>query len=315
MADPGRLLVLDGHSLAYRAFYALPVENFSTSTGQPTNAVYGFTSMLVNLLRDEEPSHVAVAFDVSRRSFRTEKFPDYKATRSASPDGFKGQVELIKEVVRAFGVNALELEGFEADDIIATLATQATTRGFTVGIVSGDRDTFQLVDERTTVLYPRKGVSDLARMTPEAIVEKYGLNPGQYADFAALRGDPSDNLPGIPGVGEKTAVTWLNAYSDLAGLIDHVDEVGGKVGDALREAVPQVLVNRELTELVRDVPVAVDLDTLQWREWSRTSVSELFDSLQFAALRSRVESLPHGTGGDDVLDTRAADEQAAMDIE
>lgn len=315
MVDPGRLLVLDGHSLAYRAFYALPVENFSTSTGQPTNAVYGFTSMLVNLLRDEEPSHVAVAFDVSRRSFRTEKFPDYKATRSASPEGFKGQVELIKEVVRAFGVNALELEGFEADDIIATLATQATTRGFTVGIVSGDRDTFQLVDERTTVLYPRKGVSDLARMTPEAIVEKYGLNPGQYADFAALRGDPSDNLPGIPGVGEKTAVKWLNAYSDLAGLIDHVDEVGGKVGDALREAVPQVLVNRELTELVRDVPVAVDLDSLQWREWSRTSVAELFDSLQFAALRSRVESLPHGTGGDDVLDTRGADEQAAMDIE
>ncbi|MEE3088134.1 MAG: 5'-3' exonuclease H3TH domain-containing protein, partial [Actinomycetota bacterium] len=315
MADPGRLLVLDGHSLAYRAFYALPVENFSTSTGQPTNAVYGFTSMLVNLLRDEEPSHVAVAFDVSRRSFRTEKFPDYKATRSASPEGFKGQVELIKEVVRAFGVNALELEGFEADDIIATLATQATTRGFTVGIVSGDRDTFQLVDERTTVLYPRKGVSDLARMTPEAIVEKYGLNPGQYADFAALRGDPSDNLPGIPGVGEKTAVKWLNAYSDLAGLIDHVDEVGGKVGDGLREAVPQVLVNRELTELVRDVPVAVDLDTLQWREWSRPSVSELFDSLQFAALRSRVESLPHGTGGDDVLDTRGTDEQAAIDIE
>lgn len=315
MADPGRLLVLDGHSLAYRAFYALPVENFSTSTGQPTNAVYGFTSMLVNLLRDEEPSHVAVAFDVSRRSFRTEKFPDYKATRSASPEGFKGQVELIKEVVRALGVNALELQGFEADDIIATLATQATTRGFTVGIVSGDRDTFQLVDERTTVLYPRKGVSDLARMTPEAIVEKYGLNPGQYADFAALRGDPSDNLPGIPGVGEKTAVKWLNAYSDLAGLIDHVDEVGGKVGDALREAVPQVLVNRELTELVRDVPVAVDLDSLQWREWSRTSVAELFDSLQFAALRSRVESLPHGTGGDDVLDTRGADEQAAMDIE
>ncbi|MBL6632513.1 MAG: DNA polymerase I [Candidatus Nanopelagicales bacterium] len=315
MADPERLLVLDGHSLAYRAFYALPVENFSTSTGQPTNAVYGFTSMLVNLLRDEEPSHVAVAFDVSRRSFRTERFPDYKATRSASPEGFKGQIELIKEVVRAFGVNWLELEGFEADDIIATLATQAAARGLTVGIVSGDRDTFQLVDERTTVLYPRKGVSDLARMTPEAIVEKYGLNPGQYADFAALRGDPSDNLPGIPGVGEKTAVKWLNAYSDLAGLIDHVDEVSGKVGDALRGAVPQVLVNRELTELVRDVPVAVDLDSLQWREWSRTSVGELFDSLQFAALRSRVESLPHGTGGDDSYDNRGHDEPPAMDIE
>ena len=314
MADPGRLLVLDGHSLAYRAFYALPVENFSTSTGQPTNAVYGFTSMLVNLLRDEDPSHVAVAFDVSRRSFRTEKFPEYKATRSASPEGFKGQVELIKEVVRAFGVNTLELEGFEADDIIATLATQAATHGLSVGIVSGDRDTFQLVDERTTVLYPRKGVSDLARMTPEAIVEKYGLEPGQYADFAALRGDPSDNLPGIPGVGEKTAVKWLNAYNDLAGLIEHVEDVGGKVGDALRDAVPQVLVNRELTELVRDVPLAVDLDTLQWREWSRTSVGELFDSLQFAALRSRVEALPHGTGGDEARDQRRADDHPAMDV-
>ena len=298
MPDPDRLLLLDGHSLAYRAFYALPVENFSTTTGQPTNAVYGFTSMLVNLLRDEQPSHVAVAFDVSRKSFRTDKFPEYKATRSKSPDEFKGQVELIKEVVRALGITALELEGFEADDIIATLTNQATAQSMTVGIVSGDRDTFQLVDQNTTVLYPKKGVSDLARMTPEAIEEKYGLTPTQYPDFAALRGDPSDNLPGIPGVGEKTAVKWLTAYGNLPGLIDHVDEVRGKVGDALREAVPQVLMNRELTELVKDAPVGADVDSLRWSTWSRPELAELFDSLQFTALRSRVDALPHGEGGE-----------------
>lgn len=292
-----RLLLLDGHSLAYRAFYALPVENFSTSTGQPTNAVYGFTSMLVNLLRDEDPSHVAVAFDVSRKSFRTDRFPDYKATRASSPAEFKGQVELIKEVVRALGITTLEVEGFEADDVIATLSTQGRSEGLAVEIVSGDRDTFQLVDDATTVLYPKKGVSDLARMNPEAIEEKYGLTPQQYPDFAALRGDPSDNLPGIPGVGEKTAVKWLTTYGSLAELIDHVDKVTGKVGDALREAVPQVLINRELTELVRDVPLDVSIDSLEWREWSRDELSRLFETLQFSALRSRIDALPHATGG------------------
>ncbi len=291
-----RLLLLDGHSLAYRAFYALPVENFSTSTGQPTNAVYGFTSMLVNLLRDEKPSHVAVAFDVSRKSFRTERFADYKATRASSPAEFKGQVELIKEVVRALGITTFQVEGFEADDVIATLTTQGQEHDLDVQIVSGDRDTFQLVDSRTTVLYPKKGVSDLARMTPEAIEEKYGLTPIQYPDFAALRGDPSDNLPGIPGVGEKTAVKWLGTYGSLANLVDNVDSVGGKVGEALREAVPQVLMNRELTELVRDVPLDVSVESLEWREWSRAEVEQLFESLQFSALRSRVDALPHGSG-------------------
>ena len=291
------LLLLDGHSLAYRAFYALPVENFSTSTGQPTNAVYGFTSMLVNLLRDEDPTFVGVAFDVSRTSFRTERFSEYKATRAASPAEFKGQVDLIKEVVKALGITTVQVEGYEADDVLATLATRARHRGLTVQIVSGDRDTFQLVDQGTTVLYPRKGVSDLARMTPEAIEEKYGLAPTQYPDFAALRGDPSDNLPGIPGVGEKTAVKWLNTFGDLGTLVDHVDEVGGKVGEALREALPQVLVNRELTELVRDVPLDVDVDALEWREWSRAELERLFETLQFTALRSRIDALPHAAGG------------------
>jgi DNA polymerase-1 len=297
ISAPGSILLLDGHSLAYRAFYALPVENFTTSTGQPTNAVYGFTSMLVNLLRDEDPTHVAVAFDVSRKSFRTDRFPEYKATRSASPPEFKGQVELIKEVVSALGITTFQVEGYEADDVLATLTTQARESSLHVQIVSGDRDTFQLVDDHTTVLYPRKGVSDLARMTPDAVQEKYGLSPTQYPDFAALRGDPSDNLPGIPGVGEKTAVKWLSTYGSLAGLVDNVDQVGGKVGDALREAIGQVLVNRELTELVRDVPLETSVDELRWKEWSRDELEQIFDALQFSALRSRIESLPHAVGG------------------
>ena len=198
MSSP-RLLLLDGHSLAYRAFYALPVENFSTTTGQPTNAVFGFTSMLINVLRDEQPTHVAVAFDVSRRTFRTEAFADYKANRAASPAEFAGQVDLVREVLAALGIAVLSADGYEADDIIATLARRAGERGWPVDIVTGDRDAFQLVSDRVTVLYPRKGVSDLARMTPAAVEEKYGLTPEQYPDYAALRGDPQRQPAGHPG--------------------------------------------------------------------------------------------------------------------
>jgi DNA polymerase-1 len=259
----GRLLLLDGHSLAYRAFYALPVENFSTASGQPTNAVYGFTSMLINALRDLDPTHIAVAFDVSRVTFRSEAFEGYKATRAKTPEEFRGQVDLIRDVLTAMGVRFLEREGYEADDLIATLATQAEASGMDTAIITGDRDAFQLVSSAITVLYPRKGVSDLARMTPEAIEEKYGLTPAQYPDFAALRGDPSDNLPGIPGVGEKTATKWISEYGSLSGLVDHAADVRGKTGDALRMALPQVLINRQLTELVRDVPLNFDLDELE----------------------------------------------------
>lgn len=284
----GRLLLLDGHSLAYRAFYALPAENFSTTSGQTTNAVYGFTSMLINALRDEDPTHVAVAFDVSRQTFRSEAFPEYKATRSATPQEFKGQVDLIRDVLTAMGVRWIERDGFEADDIIATLATQAETAGLKTSIITGDRDAFQLVSPAVTVLYPRKGVSDLARMTPEAVEEKYGLAPGQYADFAALRGDPSDNLPGIPGVGEKTATKWITTYGSLTGLVDHADEIKGKTGEALREALSQVLVNRRLTELVRDVPLDLELDEIQRRAIDLTAVDEIFEALQFRVLRDRL---------------------------
>ncbi|MGH3424665.1 MAG: 5'-3' exonuclease H3TH domain-containing protein, partial [Nocardioidaceae bacterium] len=284
-----RLLLLDGHSLAYRAFYALPAENFRTATGQTTNAVYGFTSMLINLLRDEQPTHLAVAFDVSRKTLhRTEAFAEYKANRSETPDDFKGQVELIQQVLDALRIPWLARERFEADDLIATLVSAAVPEGFTVSVCTGDRDVLQLVTDVVTVLYPRKGVSELTRFTPEAVQEKYELTPAQYPDFAAIRGDPSDNLPKIPGVGEKTAAKWVRDFGSLSALVDRVDEVKGKAGDALRSNIDNVLLNRELTELVRDVPIDVTPDTLAVQAWDRDAVHQLFDELEFRVLRDRL---------------------------
>ncbi|MDX6274067.1 MAG: polymerase [Frankiales bacterium] len=286
--DRPRLMLLDGHSLAYRAFFALPVENFSTTTGQPTNAVYGFTSMLINAMRDEKPSHMAVAFDVSAPTFRHEEYADYKATRSETPSDFRGQVSLIKEVLQALAVPMVEASGFEADDVIATLAKQAGAEGMDVLIVTGDRDAYQLVDERITVLMTRKGISDMTRFTPAAVEEKYGLTPQQYPDFAALRGDPSDNLPNIPSVGEKTAIKWIQQFDSLDGLVDRADEVPGKAGDALRAHLAQVIQNRRLTELRRDVPLDVGPHDLHLGSWDRDEVHKLFDNLQFRVLRDRL---------------------------
>ncbi|MGQ0837787.1 DNA polymerase I [Actinokineospora sp.] len=274
--------------MAYRAFFALPKENFQTGTGQHTNAVYGFTSMLINLLRDEEPTHLAVCFDVSRRTFRTEAYAEYKANRSASPDEFKGQVSLIEEVLAALSIPTLSLDNYEADDLIATLTTAATAEGFHVAICTGDRDALQLVTDQVTVLYPVKGVSELARFTPESVLAKYGVTPTQYPDFAALRGDPSDNLPKVPGVGEKTITKWMQQFGSLGELIDRVDEVKGKVGDALRANLAHVVLNRELTELVRDVPLGVEPDELAVRPWDRDAVHRLFDELEFRVLRDRL---------------------------
>ncbi len=288
MTTARTLLLLDGHSLAYRAFYALPVENFSTATGQPTNAVYGFTSMLINALRDEQPTHLAVAFDVSRATFRSDRYPEYKANRAKTPDEFKGQVSLIKEVLEALQIPVVELDGYEADDLIATLSTQAAEQGFEVSVITGDRDAFQLVSDQVTVLYPRKGVSDLARMTPAAVEDKYGLTPSQYPDFAALRGDPSDNLPGIPGVGEKTATKWIREFGSFDQLVARADEVRGKVGDSLRANLAQVIMNRQLTELVRDVELEARPDDLERRDWDRELVHQVFDALEFRILRDRL---------------------------
>ncbi|MCV6967042.1 DNA polymerase I [Mycobacterium intermedium] len=281
-------MLLDGNSLAFRAFYALPAENFKTRGGLTTNAVYGFTAMLINLLRDEAPTHIAAAFDVSRQTFRSERYPEYKANRSSTPDEFHGQIDITKEVLNALGITVLSEPGFEADDIIATLATQAENEGYRVLVVTGDRDALQLVSDDVTVLYPRKGVSELTRFTPEAVVEKYGLTPRQYPDFAALRGDPSDNLPGIPGVGEKTASKWIIEYGSLQSLVDNVDSVRGKVGDALRAHVANVVLNRDLTELVKDVPLAQTPDTLRLQPWDRDQIHRLFDDLEFRVLRDRL---------------------------
>ncbi|KAA0120817.1 DNA polymerase I [Mycolicibacterium sp. P9-22] len=282
------LMLLDGNSLAFRAFYALPAENFKTQGGLTTNAVYGFTAMLINLLRDEQPSHIAAAFDVSRQTFRKEKYPEYKEGRSATPDEFRGQIDITKEVLVALGITVLAEEGFEADDIIATLATQAEDAGYRVLVVTGDRDSLQLVSDDVTVLYPIKGVSELTRFTPEAVQAKYGLTPEQYPDFAALRGDPSDNLPGIPGVGEKTATKWIVEHGSLQALVDNVDTVKGKVGDALRANLSSVVLNRELTELVKNVPLPQTPDTLRMLPWNRDLIHRLFDDLEFRVLRDRL---------------------------
>ncbi len=291
MSETKRLLLIDGHSLAYRAFYALPVENFSTASGQATNAIYGFASMLTNLIRDEKPTHIAAAFDVSRKTFRSERFPEYKAQRSATPDEFRSQMGYLQELVANFGITHFAVEGFEADDIIATLAKRAEAEGFEILISTGDRDSFQLVNEATTVLYPKKGVADLARMTPAAVLEKYGLTPAQYPDFAALRGDPSDNLPSIPGVGEKTAAKWIVEYGNLDSLLNNVEKVSGKVGESLRAHLDGVRLNQELTKLRSDMELGTTIDALKWGGVDEPKLAALFDTLEIKALKERIKVL------------------------
>ncbi len=291
-----KLLLIDGHSMAYRAFFALPVDAFTTASGQHTNAVYGFSNMLMTLIKDEKPTHVAVAFDVSRKTFRTEKFPEYKATRSATPDEFRSQIPLIHEALKAMNINEYSLEGFEADDLLATISKRAVAEDFEVAICTGDRDSFQLVTEKITVLYPKKGVSEMARMTPDAVVEKYGLTPAQYPDFAALRGDPSDNLPSIPGVGEKTAAKWIIEYGSFSNLVKKIDEIGGKVGDSLRANIDSAIRNRELTQLISEAPINFNLTDMNWNGFNYDALREIFAKLEFrsliAKLPAKAESVP-----------------------
>jgi DNA polymerase-1 len=289
-----RLLLIDGHSMAYRAFFALPAENFTTAQGQHTNAIYGFATMLISLLKDEKPTHVAVAFDVSRKTFRTEIFPDYKANRAKTPDEFRSQMSYLHELVKGFGINQFEVEGFEADDIIATITKRAEKEGAEVLICTGDRDSFQLVTKQTTVLYPKRGVSEMARMTPDAVQEKYGMTPNQYPDFAALRGDPSDNLPSIPGVGEKTAAKWVVEYGSLTELLAQVEKVGGKVGDSLRANIDNVKRNRELTQLLHDAPIDFTIDALAWSGVTESALTALFEQLEFRTLKDRLKVISTG---------------------
>ena len=284
-----RLLLLDGHSLAYRAFFALPVENFATATGQHTNAVYGFTSMLVNVLRDEVPTHVAVAFDKSRQTFRLAAYSDYKAKRNKTPDEFSSQLPLIRRVLDALAITHLDLDGYEADDIIATLATEGLADGMEVLILTGDRDSIQLVTASSTVLYPMRGVSDLARLTPAYVEEKYAVPPHRYPELAAIVGEVSDNLPGVPGVGQGYAAKWINQFDGLDNVISRADEIPGKKGEALRAHLGDVIRNRQLNALIRDLTLPVRPGDLGRKPWDRTAGLELLDELEFRGeLRTRL---------------------------
>ena len=300
------LMVLDGHSMAFRAFYALPVENFTTSTGQHTNAVHGFVAMLINLLRNEKPTHVAVAWDLAGGTFRTTEYSEYKAGRAAIPPEFPGQIDLIKEVLDALRIVHLSKENYEADDILATLSTRATTEGFKTLLVSGDRDAMQLVNDQVTVLYPRKGVSDLARMTPEAVEEKYLVPPARYPELAALVGESADHLLGVPGVGPKTAVKWLTAYDGLENLIRQADTVKGKAGQSFRDHLDDVIRNRKLNALVRDLDLDLTLAELARHPWDPEATRAVFDTLEFRTLWDRVRALAtesDADGVDEVDDT------------
>ena len=274
--------------MAFRAFYALPVDNFTTSTGQSTNAVHGFVSMFLSLLENERPTHVAVAFDLPGGTFRTEQYAEYKGTRDETPQPFLGQIELIQEVLEAMGVRALTAPGYEADDILATLATSAQTEGMEVLICSGDRDSFQTVTDRCTVLYPVKGVSTLRRMTPVEVEERYGVTPERYPHLAALVGETSDNLPGVPGVGPKTAAKWLNLYDGLDGVIAHADQIKGKAGQSLRDHLDEVMRNRRLNHLLTDLDLGVaPRSDLRVVGADRAALARVFEVLEFRTLHQR----------------------------
>ena len=282
-------MLIDGHSMAFRAFYALPTEKFTTSTGQATNAIYGFLSMLATLLHDEQPTHVAVAFDVGRTTFRTEMFPDYKAQRDETPPEFISQIPILKNLLATLGITTIEKPNYEADDIIATLATTAQPLGFETLIVTGDRDSLQLVNNTTTVLYPMKGVSVIHRFTPQAVQDKYGLTPEQYPDFAALRGDPSDNLPSIPKVGEKTATKWIVQHGNLTNLLNNADTIKGVVGTNLRERIDQVKLNRQLTEMVKNLDLTHTPPELKLQPVNTETLTEDFNNLEFGTtLRTKI---------------------------
>lgn len=274
--------------MAFRAYFALPVDKFSTSTGQHTNAVHGFVSMLANLIKNEQPTHVAVAFDAGSTTFRTERFPDYKGGRESTPEPFKGQVPLIREVLDAMRITHFERDMIEADDILATWSSQAGAQGWQVLVCSGDRDSLQFVTQDVTVLYPVKGVSELARMTPEAVEAKYGVTPERYPDLAALVGESADNIPGVPKVGPKTAAKWIAQYGDLDGVLAHADEISGVAGQNLRDHLDQVRLNREINHLLTDLDLPYGPEDLIVQPWDREALHQVFDTLQFRTLRDRL---------------------------
>ena len=296
MSPKPTLMLIDGHSLAFRAFYALNPSNFKTPDGQHTNAVHGFISMLLNLLEGEKPTHLAVAFDISGPSFRATEYPEYKGNRGETPPEFFGQTELLEDAMESMNITTLTKKDYEADDILASLADQASAAGFKVLVVSGDRDTFQLISDDTTILYPIKGVMNLARMDDAAVIERYGIHARQYPDLAALVGETSDNLPGIPGVGPKTAAKWLQQHGDLKTILENAAEVPGKVGESLREHSDLALRNRRLNHLVRDLDMGVDFESFRLTAVDETQVRTAFSKMHFKTLTERVLRL-RGTAG------------------
>jgi DNA polymerase-1 len=306
------LLLIDGHSLAFRAFYALNPDNFKTSDGQHTNAVHGFISMLLNILQAEKPTHLAIAFDLSRSSFRTEEYPEYKGTRGETPPEFIGQTELLQEALEAMNIKTITRENYEADDVLASLADQSAAKGYTVYVVSGDRDTFQLISENTTILYPVKGVMNLARMDDAAVLEKYGIHAKQYPDLAALVGETSDNLPGIPGVGPKTAAKWLQQHGDLSSVLDAADSISGKVGESLREHRELAVRNRRLNHLVRDLDFDFEQSDLELGGVNEAAVREVFAKLQFKTLTERVLRLRGSKPGTSAAPAEASNTDGAV---
>ena len=316
MSDKPTLMVIDGHSLAFRAFYALPVDSFVSPDGQHTNAIHGFISMFLGLLKKENPTHVAVAFDISRFSFRTRIYPEYKATRGETPSEFIGQVPLLQEALAAMGVVTITKEDYEADDILATLAHQAGENGFDVLVVSGDRDTFQLVNDRVTVLYPSaRGVAELKRYTPSAVEERYGVPPHKYPDVAALVGETSDNLVGVDKVGEKTAVKWITQFGSLDSVLEHADEISGVVGQNLRDQRDRAIRNRQLNRLLTDVVLEVTLEDLERGSINPEAVSTVFTNLGFKTLKTRVLELAGATEGETAPTIQADVRQVELPVE
>ena len=281
------LLVLDGHSMAFRAFYALPVDSFVTESGQHTNAVHGFTSMLLTMIKERQPTHVAVAFDLDTPTFRSQEYTDYKAGRTKTPEEFHGQIDLINQVMHTLNIPTITMEGYEADDILATMATKGEEEGYKVLIVSGDRDTFQLITDETLVLYPKKGVSEIPPMTAASVMERYGVAPENYPDLAALVGEDADNLPGVPKVGPKTAAKWINQYGNTQAILDHADEIKGVVGNNLREYRGNVERNLQLNRLVRDLDLPLELEATRLTQLDRDAMEELFDALEFRTMRKK----------------------------
>lgn len=292
LTEQPRLLVLDGHSMAFRAFFALPADKFSTARGQHTNAIHGFTSMLINLIKEQKPTHIAVAFDVSDdTTHRKAEYSEYKGGRNETPREMSGQIDLIDQVMGAWGIKTIKMPGYEADDILATLAAMGEKAGYEVLLVSGDRDAFQLITDNVFVLYPKKGVSDIPRMDAAAVEAKYFVSPSRYSDLAALVGETADNLPGVPGVGPKTAAKWINLYGGLEGVLEHLDAIGGKVGDSLRANVDAVKRNRKLNQLHTDLDLPVTLDELADPRPDQQALEELFDELEFKTIRTRLFDL------------------------